>query len=47
MKIENKYTLVLIKRRHRQVLLNGRIKNILVRLTRLDNYYLHIIRNYD
>lgn len=46
MKIENKYTLVLIKRRYRQVLLTGRIKNILIRLKRLDHYNMHIIKNY-
>jgi hypothetical protein len=47
MKIENKHTLVLIKRRYRDILLKGNLKNVLVRLKRLDYYYLHIIRTYD
>ena len=47
MKIENKYTLVLIKRRYRDILLKGNLRNVLVRLKRLDNYYFHVIRNYD
>ena len=47
MKIENKYTLVLIKRRYRDILLKGNLRNVLIRLKRLDSYYLHVIRYYD
>ena len=47
MKIEDKYTLTLIKRRYRQILLTGSLKNILVRLKRFDNFTMHIIRNYN
>ena len=44
--VKHQTTLFKIKIRYREILLIGRIKNILVRLKRLDEFTKHIIRNY-
>jgi hypothetical protein len=46
MKIDDTYTLTLIKRQYRKVLLTGRIKTILQRTKRLDEFYKHITKTY-
>ena len=46
MKIEDIYTLTLIKRQYRKVLLTGRIKTILQRTRKLDLFYNHITKTY-
>jgi len=48
-KVNVKYqtTLAKIKIRYREILLNGRLKSIEKRTKRLNDYTLHIIKNYS
>ena len=44
--VKHQTTLFKIKIRYRDILLTGRMKNILVRLKRLDAFTKHVIKNY-
>jgi len=44
--LKHQTTLAKIKIRYREILLNGRIKSIEKRTKRLNDFSLHIIRNY-
>ena len=44
--VKHQTTLAKIKIQYRQILLTGSIKSIEKRLKRLDNWNMHIIKNY-
>jgi len=44
--VKHKNTLHKIKIRYREILLTGRIKSIEIRTKRLNEFTLHIIKNY-
>ncbi len=46
MTIETKYSLVLISRQYKKVLLTGKMRTLEKRLKRLDYWNMHIIKNY-
>ena len=47
MTIETKYSLVLIARQYKKVLLTGKMRTLKKRLKRLDIWNMHIIKNYN